>query len=142
VLNLNGRYVVGSLKSLSGVYTAIPITASVAARTNGRGKGDYRIGNEIVGSLGSSFELDSRVLLQLQLNMKYQGHGDMGTTDEYRAYTGGTWMFLTPGVGSEIVSNVNLFLFLQIPLYQNVHGVQQVSSLNLQAGISYNGNFF
>ena len=142
VLSLSSRYIAGTLKSLDGAYTTIPITASLSARLNGRGKDDYRVGNELVGSLSSSFALDPRLALQLQVNTRYQGHGDMGTTDEFRAYTGGTWVFLTPGMSSEIIASFNFFLFIQIPLYQNVNGVQQVSSTSLQTGISYSGTFF
>lgn len=142
VVSLSSRYVAGTMKSLSGEYSTIPISASLSARFNGKGKGDYRVGNEIVGSLGSSFALDPRIALQLQVNARYQGHGDMGSTDEFRAYTGGEWIFLTPGISSEVFASFNLFLFVQIPLYQNVNGVQQVSSTSLQTGISYSGIFF
>ena len=142
VLSLSGRYVAGTMKSLGGAYNTVPITASLSARFNGKGKDDCRVGNELVGSLGSSLVLDPRVAMQLQVNARYQGHGDMGTTDEFRAYTGGTWVFLTPGVSSEIFASFNFFLFVQIPLYQNVNGVQQVSSTSLQTGISYSGNLF
>ena len=142
VLSLNGRYVVGTFKSLNGSYTVLPLTSSFTVRMNGKGKDDYRIGNEIVGSVGTTVELDQRFRFLLQFNARSMGRSDMGTTGEERSNTGGTWVFLSPGIGSEIFSNINLFLYAQIPLYQNVHGVQQVAGLNVQAGISYNANLF
>ncbi len=142
VLSLNGRYVLGTVKSLNGLYTVLPLTSSIALRMNGKGKDDYRIGNEIVGSVGTVLELDQRFRLLLQFNARSMGHSDVGTTDEESSHTGGTWIFLTPGIGSELFSNINFFVYAQIPLYQNVNGVQQVAGVNVQAGISYNTNLF
>lgn len=142
VLSLNGRYIVGTVKSLNGSYTVLPLTSNITVRINGKGKDDYRIGNEVVGSIGTMIELDQRLRLLLQFNARSMGRSEMGMTGEERSNTGGTWVFLTPGVGSELFSNVNFFLYAQIPLYQNVHGVQQVAGLNMQAGISYDTNLF
>jgi hypothetical protein len=142
ILSLNGRYVVGTVKALNGSYTVLPLTSNITVRINGKGKDDYRIGNEIVGSLGSMIELDQRFRLLLQFNARSMGRSDVGTTGEESSNTGGTWVFLTPGIGSELFSNINLFVYVQIPLYQNVHGVQQVTGVNVQAGISYNANLF
>ena len=142
VLSLNGRYIVGTVKSLNGSYTVLPLTSNITVRMNGKGKDDYRIGNEIVGSVGTMIELDQRFRLLLQFNARSMGRSDVGTTGEERSNTGGTWVFLTPGIGSELFSNMNFFVYAQIPLYQNVHGVQQVAGLNVQAGISYNANLF
>ena len=142
VLSLNGRYVLGAVKSLNGAYTVLPLTSNITVRMNGRGKDDYRIGNEIIGSVGSLFELDLMLRLLVQLNVRSMGRSDVGTTGEERSNTGGTWVFLTPGIGSELFSNVNFFVYAQIPIYQNVNGVQQVAGLNVQAGISYNASIF
>lgn len=142
VLSLNGRYIVSTVKSLNGSYAVLPLTSSITVRVNGKGKDDYRMGNEIVGSVGTMVDLDQRFRLLLQFNARSMGRSDMGTTGEERSNTGGTWVFLTPGIGSELFSNVNFFVYAQIPLYQNVHGVQQVAGLNVQAGISYNANLF
>lgn len=142
VLSLNGRYIVGTLKSLNGSYTVLPLTSSITVRMNGRGKDDYRIGSEIVGSVGTTVELDQRFRLLLQFNARSRGRSDVGTTGEERSNTGGTWVFLTPGIGSELFSNMSFFVYAQIPLYQNVRGVQQVAGLNVEAGISYNANLF
>ena len=142
VASLNGRFNLGTVKSLNGLYTFLPLTSNITVRVNGKGKNDYRIGNEIVASFGTSVELDQRFRLLLQFNARSMGHSDVGATDEESSHTGGTWIFLTPGIGSELFSNINLFVYAQIPLYQNVNGVQQVAGVNVQAGISYNANFF
>lgn len=142
VIGVNARYIVGSVQSLDGVYAAIPLTASLTARVNGKGIDGYKIGNEIVGSLGSSFALNQTFQFLFQLNGRWQDFAGMGTTGEERSNTGGAWLYASPGIAAEIFSNISLFVYGQIPLYQNVHGVQQVSSFNVQAGISYHASIF
>lgn len=142
VLMFNSRYVIGSVRSLDGMYTTVPVTANVTARINGRGKDDYRMGNEFVGSLGSSLDLSESLRFLMQLNIRLMGHSNTGTTGEERSNTGGTWTYLTPGIGWNLISNIDFFAYAQVPLYQNVNGIQQVAGVSVQAGVSVDARPF
>ncbi len=45
-------------------------------------------------------------------------------------------MFISPGLSVQLFDAFSVYSFVQIPVYQNVHGIQQASAFNIQAGIS------
>jgi hypothetical protein len=50
--------------------------------------------------------------------------------------TGGTSLFLSPGVSYSIGKAINLYGFFQVPLYQYVNGVQLTADWAVAAGLS------
>ncbi len=62
------------------------------------------------------------VVPQLQLNTRYARHDSGSNADTVS--TGGTLVYLSPGVVVPLNKRVSLYGFVQLPVYQDVNGVQ------------------
>jgi len=73
---------------------------------------------------------------QLQLNVKTETreHGAMADT----ANSGGTQAYLSPGVTAELNQHANAFVFVQLPVFQRVNGLQLESRWLLSTGLRWN----
>jgi hypothetical protein len=72
----------------------------------------------------------------LQLNFRLRGKDDVGNTDEDPDNTGGTWLYLSPGARVALDHRSSLYGLVQVPLVQDVNGIQLVAKSNLYVGIS------
>jgi len=77
----------------------------------------------------------SRFTPQLQLNLKTEGreHGAEADTPN----SGGTLAYLSPGVTAEISTTSNAFVFVQLPVYQRVNGLQLEPKWLLSVGLRW-----
>ena len=50
---------------------------------------------------------------------------------------GGTFVHLSPGVSVALGDKTQLYGFVQVPLYQNVNGVQLIADWSVAAGLSH-----
>jgi hypothetical protein len=77
----------------------------------------------------------SRFTPQLQLNVKTETreHGAAADT----ANSGGTIAYLSPGVTAEISEQANAFVFVQLPVYQRVNGLQLEPRWIVSTGLRY-----
>ena len=64
----------------------------------------------------------SRFTPQLQLNIKTESRERGAEADT--ANSGGTLAYLSPGITTEITSRASGFVFVQLPVYQRVNGLQ------------------
>ena len=73
-------------------------------------------------STGVRWLNSSRFTPQLQLNLKTEGreHGDQADTPN----SGGTTAHLSPGVTAELTARTSAYVFVQLPVYQRVNGLQ------------------
>jgi hypothetical protein len=96
---------------------------------------DYRPGDRIFLDLGYRYPLTSRLALQAQLNavLKEHEHGANGEPDD----SGGKYLFFTPGVSFAVTRSLQLYGFVQLPLYQYVNGVQLTADWAALAGASW-----
>lgn len=136
------RQTIASLPTLSGEFSALPLTAGVSYRLNGRGTDGWRFGNILLAHLGTSYQFSAQGSFLLQINGRFQGHADVGTTGEPGENTGGTWIFASPGFSVSLAQNISAYSYVQIPVYRNVNGIQQTSRYNIQFGISSNVDLF
>jgi hypothetical protein len=83
---------------------------------------------------GVRYEVNDRLGLMLQLLYRYKDR-DKGSQAE-PADTGGHALAIAPGVSFAITNNVQLYGFVQLPLYQYVNGVQLTADWSAVAGIS------
>ncbi len=134
---LNYQQTLASLPMLSGKYSALPIIANITFQLPGHGTHDYRFGNSLLAHVGTAYRFSNFTSILLQVNGKVQDYADVGTTGEPRENTGGTWIFLSPGLGLHISDAFVGNAYLQIPLYQNVHGIQQTAAYNLAFNLTY-----
>ncbi len=72
---------------------------------------------------------------QLQLNARWDGRESGVNSDA--ANSGGTFVYLSPGLTAELGERVSAFAFVQVPLYQRVRGLQLEPRWMLSAGVRY-----
>jgi hypothetical protein len=126
-----------SLQTLSGEqYSSFPVVLSVNYRLNGKGTDDYKFGNELLLHLSTAYRFVEKISLLLQVNARFMEHSDVGTTGEPEENTGGKWIFLSPGLKFYLSDDISLYSYLQLPVYQNVNGIQQTAKYNLKFGIN------
>ena len=140
VFGLHYRQTVLSVPIFSGQYSALPLIFGVLYQRSGKGTDDYRFGNALQVHVGTEYQFVSRASVLFQVNGKFQDYADVGTTGEPRGNTGGTWIYASPGVSFQVLEEVSAYGYVQVPVYQNVHGLQQTAKFNLQFGLSYTTN--
>ena len=83
---------------------------------------DYRPGTRITLDGGLRYSVGEQVGLLLQANALWRGR-DRGAEAEPDD-TGGSSVFLSPGLSYSIGKSFNVYGFFQVPVYQYVNGVQ------------------
>jgi hypothetical protein len=122
------------------VFSTLPLILGLNYKLAGKGTNDYKFGNTLLISAGTAYQITNYADLTFQINLRNQGYADMGSTGEPRENTGGTWMYISPGLNINLTNNLSLFGIVQLPAYINVHGLQQASPFNTQLGVTVNAN--
>lgn len=114
----------------------VPLRASVNGRWNGRGTERYRVGSEVTAHIAAEAPAFSWGTFLLQTNLRVHAKDDVGDTDAEAGNTGGTSLYVSPGmrVGG---GGTYVYGLVQIPLYQRVNGIQLVSDSNLFVGLTH-----
>ncbi len=123
------------LPGILGTTTVIPYFASVTYRRNGRGTDFYRRGDELQISVGSEYPLSNRIDVLAQLNARQQSKDFAGSTGEDPNLTGGRYLFVSPGLRLILPGHASAYGYVQLPVYQNVNGLQLTSRVNYIVGI-------
>ena len=118
-----------------GNTSAIPWFASVSFRRNGKGREDYRVGDEWQAYLGAAYPVAQRVDALLQLNARWRGKDAPGTSGEDPDFTGGSFLFVSPGARVQVGGGWSAYGYLQLPIRQDVNGEQLTASHNWLFGI-------
>lgn len=95
---------------------------------------DFRPGHQFTADAGLNYAFAKDWSLLLQLNMLQKGR-DSGANAE-SADSGGRYLFFSPGVSYRINRDLQLYGFLQQPLYQKVNGTQLTSDWSAAVGMS------
>jgi Putative MetA-pathway of phenol degradation len=95
---------------------------------------DYRPGNRLNLDTGVRYDMGDRLGLLLQLNglFKARDRGAAAEPDD----TGGKFLYLSPGVSYAFTPKFQTYAFVQLPLYQNVNGVQLVARYAFALGMN------
>ena len=72
---------------------------------------------------------------QLQLNARWDGR-ERGVNADF-ANSGDTVVYVSPGITAELFHGANVFLFVQLPIYERVNGLQLEPHWLLSLGITY-----
>jgi hypothetical protein len=93
----------------------------------------YRPGTAETMSLGIRYTGISHIIPQLQVNgrISSRDRGDQADTFD----SGGTVLNISPGFTVEVTSKVAAFVFVHVPVYQNLYGYQLAPKWSLSAGI-------
>jgi hypothetical protein len=114
----------------------MPIRASVNGRWNGRGTENYQVGGELTAYLGTEVPFARAASLLFQTNLRVRAKDDVGNFDAEAGNTGGTAVYLSPGLKFAVGPHLSLYGLFQVPVYQRVNGIQVVSDSNLYFGVS------
>jgi hypothetical protein len=93
----------------------------------------YRPGRRFSFDVGTRYEASDRLSLMLQVNALHRSR-DAGTEAE-PADSGGSSVFLSPGVSYALSHDWQAYGFVQLPLYQYVNGVQVTAGRALAVGL-------
>lgn len=112
-----------------GVFAQAQLDQPLAARDN------FLPSTSLTLSGGIRWLNSSRFTPQLQLNLKTENreHGEEADTPN----SGGTVVYLSPGVTAEITTRSTAFVFVQLPVYQRVNGLQLEPKWLLSSGVRF-----
>lgn len=125
------------VRTPQGHAGALPLTAGVTARINGKGTDEYRSGNEWQAQVTTAYPLTRALRLIAQVNGIARGRDDVGNTDAEPHSTGGLAVLGSPGLQAEILPGVNAFGYMQFRILQHTNGPQLVSPSRLSFGLAY-----
>ena len=83
---------------------------------------DFRPGNLASASFGLRYEAHADWVPQLQVNVFHRG-ADQGAFAD-RPDTAGTVAYLSPGISASLGRNLQLYAFVQLPVYSHLQGYQ------------------
>ena len=95
---------------------------------------DFRPGRRLMADIGMRYQAFEKTSLLLQLNALVRGR-DSGAQAEPED-SGGRSLFISPGVSYALAENVQVYGFLQLPLYQYVNGVQLTARRSIVVGLT------
>ena len=118
-----------------GNTAALPWFVSATGRRNGVGSKDYRAGNELQINAGAHYPVSETFQALLQLNSRFRTKDDVGRTDAIRDDTGGTFVYVSPGLRVAFTPKTAIYIYFQIPIYQRINGVNIASKYNVLGGL-------
>ncbi|VAX19857.1 hypothetical protein MNBD_IGNAVI01-255 [hydrothermal vent metagenome] len=120
------------------------LVVNLSYRMNGTNKrfgsnnGTYKFGNELITQGGLGYRTDLPVDFTLFTRLR------ITDKDEYKKNpipnTGGTWLYIIPGINVKLYKSVILRLTSEIPIYRNLQGTQLTTTFVTSASIYYTIN--
>ena len=98
-------------------------------------KDDFRPGDGYNINLGLKYMGFDTVRPQVQVNARLVRH-DTGANADTTS-TGGTLVYVSPGLAVRVSDKVSLYGFVQVPLYQDVRGLQLTPKFTASAGVHF-----
>ncbi|GBG15423.1 TonB-dependent receptor [Novimethylophilus kurashikiensis] len=95
---------------------------------------DFRPGRQLALDAGVSYAATPDWSLMLQVNAQHKSR-DSGANAEAED-SGGRYVFLTPGVSYKASKDIQVYGFIQKPIYQDVNGVQLTADWSAAMGVS------
>jgi hypothetical protein len=112
----------------SSWFSDVLLQSPLASRDN------FEPGARVSLDVGYRREFGPALAAMLQLNLLFKDR-DKGSEAE-PANSGGTFLFASPGVSYAVAKGLQVYAFVQLPLYQYVNGVQLVADWAAVAGVS------
>lgn len=95
----------------------------------------YRPGTGLNLNVGMRYLGFSSFFPQLQVNFRAVKRDSGANADTVS--TGGTLLYLSPGIDVPVTSHLSAYGFVQLPVYQNVNGVQLAPRFTTSIGVRY-----
>ncbi len=96
---------------------------------------DFRPGNATTVSLGLRYVAQPRVIPQLQVNLLRKSR-DQGALADVQS-TAGNVAYVSPGLSARVGPNLQVYGFVQVPVYSNLYGYQLFPRWTASVGASY-----
>ncbi len=131
----------GTTDVILGAHIVNPIdidweySAQATAQAALGARSGFRPGSSVNLNLGLRYMTVPLAIPQLQLNLR-QVARDRGVNAD-AANTGGTLIYLSPGIALPVGLHASFFGFMQVPVYQRVNGVQLAPRLGVSLGARY-----
>lgn len=135
----------GSTDLIVGAYYYQPVSQNFDAFINGQFQAavaqrldtagaDFRPGNLATMSVGLRYEAHANWVPQLQINLLHKGadQGALADTPD----TAGTVAYLSPGISATLAKHVQVYAFVQLPVYSHLAGYQLFPHWTGTLGIS------
>ena len=123
----------GFLSRPLGTKDSIFVQLSFEAALDSRDQ--YRPGNRTYLNIGYNRWLTSRMGLQLQLNFAFK-RPEEGNNAEPEV-SGGKYVFFSPGISYDLSHALQVYAYVQLPIYQYVNGVQLTADWAALAGVAW-----
>jgi len=114
----------------------LTLRLSATGRLNGTGTDDYKVGPELQLHGGADYPVSHVLGLLGQINYRYRGEDEVGSSGVPEDDTGGSVLYLSPGLRVATGHQTSLYGLVQFPVYQNVNGIQIVSDVNFYFGVT------
>ena len=135
----------GSTDLIAGAYYYQPVSQNFDAFANAqfqaavkenlnRPGADYRPGNLATVSVGLRYEAHPNWVPQVQLNWSHK-MADQGFLADVPD-TEGTVLYLSPGISASVSRNLQVYAFVQVPIYSQLHGYQLFPGWTGTVGVS------
>lgn len=131
----------GTTNAILGVYyfgvlsPQLEYFAQVMADQPFRERDGFRPGTSVITSTGLGYQFNSLLRPQIQVNYKYESR-ETGEASDYDN-SGGNVISLTPGVNITASKNWNLYVLVQVPVFQDLNGLQLAPHQILSVGGRY-----
>jgi hypothetical protein len=125
-----GLYTAGWMGSAFGYFASALVQQPLDSRAG------FRPGTGVTFSTGLRYlPRTLAVTPQLQLNVRIEGRERGPNADV--ANSGATFAYLSPGIGLSLRRGLDAFAFVQLPVYQNVNGLQLEPKMLGSLGLRY-----
>jgi len=124
-----GAYYNGALNRYLGYFTQVMYQVAKYPTDY------YKPGNGLNVSMGLRYAGFDIIVPQLQLNLR-ESQRDRGANAD-TVSTGGTLLYVSPGVVAAVSNLISTYTFVQLPIYQDVNGVQLAPRFTVSAGVRY-----
>ena len=122
-----GVYYFGALSPDWGYFAEATVQTALNSRQ------DYRPGTAENLTAGFRYMGFGRIMPQLQINGRIASRDTGAESDNFDS--GGSLLYISPGVSVTLTKTASAYGFVQIPVYQNVNGYQLAPSWILTMGI-------
>lgn len=114
-------------------FASAQFQAAVKENLNQPGA-DYRPGNLTTVSVGLRYEAHANWVPQVQINWSHK-MADQGFLADVPD-TEGTVAYLSPGISASLSRNLQMYAFVQVPIYSHLHGYQLFPGWTGTVGVS------
>ncbi len=96
---------------------------------------NYRPGDLTTVSFGVRYEASPKIVPQLQVNISHHGADEGVLADTID--TAGAAAYLSPGISASVMKNMQVYGFVQLPMYSQLVGYQLFPRWTASVGIGY-----